>query len=291
MGTMAEGPSENPEPREQNPDFYARTTPVLPELYWVGSAIQDDRFDELAGRFPEADGREVERREHLYGAADPAELLAEIRERFGRLAELAEWPPEIFLHTVAGMPGSHEDGLPEPLAEPPKFEALDRGREYLELLEEMAAIPELRFDRRHVIQIAPELLHLADRYRFINVSTLRTALHTVEPSYEGDGLNAWDYLKLGEIGSARDVVKAVFQGISLDVSNPFFPGAMTHISTTRLEALHGGNIDVIGEETAGRMRVHIADCTGCGGSWKYLEEKAAREEAIRQGAVRLGQPD
>ncbi|HEY8108644.1 MAG TPA: hypothetical protein VIF43_01390 [Patescibacteria group bacterium] len=291
---MPEGPvGDTPTKDERAPDFFSRTTPVLPELHWVGAAIQEGRFDDLAGLFPEPDEREQKRREHLYDTADPAVPLAKVRERFTRLAELAKWPPELFLHTIAGLPGSPEDGLPEPPTEAPDFAALNRAAKYLELLEEMAAIPELRFDQRHVIQEGPELLYTVNTAgeRLLDVETLRVAMQTVEPSHEGDGLNAWDYLKLGEVDSATDAVKAVFEGIALDVRNPFFVGPMTHISTTRMGALHRGNIDVIGEETAARMRNHITGCKGCGESWRYLEDKAVEKEAIRRGAVRLGQPD
>lgn len=291
---MAEAPTETPGSSERNPDFLLRTETVLPELHWVGAAIREDRFEELADRIPEPERAKREHLEYFRGTADPAVPLAEIRERYDRLAELAEWDPDLFLRTIAGLPErSGKDGssetLPDPPTEPPDFEALERAREYLALVEEMMEPVELTFDRRQVIQMAPELLHLADVYRFINVETLRTAMHVVEPSYEGDGLNAWDYLRLGELGGARKAVKSVFQGISLEVTNPFFSGPMNHISQTRMESLYGERIDTIGKATAERMRAHIADCTGCGKSWQHLEDRAARAEAIRQGTLRRGQ--
>jgi hypothetical protein len=267
---MAEAPTESPDRLEKDPDFYLRSAPVLPELHWVGAAIQEGRFDELVAQIPESTYSE-ESLERIYGTADPAVPLEEIRERFERLAEIAEWDDETFLAVLVGFAGRTEN-LPEPPAEAPDIKALHRVNTYLELLEEMLEPIEPRFDRRHLIHSGAEMLDLTGGLS--NVDTLRTALHVTEPTYNNDGLNAWQYLEFGSIDNARDIIKDLFKGASIHIGNPFFTVPKKHLSENRLEAVHSGNIDIIGEQTAQRIRDHVADCAGCGDTWQHLEKRA-----------------
>ncbi len=155
------------------------------------------------------------------------------------------------------------------------MERLTISSQYLELLWKLTGLIETAFDVRTLV------LGYGHLYRRAENDITR-----VEESFTEDPGGAYESLELGEVQTALDIALRVIDPKGFrEPRNPFADQPRVHISTTRLDALIKGDLEVLGKAVvAPRMREHIyglpdhsEGCEACRDALEYRRARIAED--------------
>jgi hypothetical protein len=201
-------------------------------------------------------------------------VAAEILQSATQLEQTTGWDGETLVQCL-GCPATTVG----------EFRKLEEGRlkisrDYLGLLQTLAALVETEIDKRMLLLGYGTIYRRADR-----------DVERVERAFKDPAtFSAFDYLQLGEVQTALDTAMGRLDPeFGPKGRNPFDGLPTVHISTARLDVLIDGDqseLDTLGTSVLiGRMRSHIDGCEGCEAAYRYRQEQLAKGETFpSQGA-------
>jgi hypothetical protein len=188
------------------------------------------------------------------------DIAEEILQSATKLEQSTGWSGETLVRWL-GCPATTVGAFREL-----KSERLKISNEYLRYLEELSALVETEFDKRTLILGYGKVYLLVDG----DTGMVKKAFET-----KTDGISPYEYVELGEVQAALDLVLDSIDPDSFEqIRTPFDGRPPVHISTSRLDALirKDGEFDLPGP-LANRMREHIKECSGCKEAYAYRKER------------------
>jgi hypothetical protein len=156
------------------------------------------------------------------------------------------------------------DYLSAPAADPTSgvdAESTHDWKALLTAVAEAAAVVDTVWDKRHVVTEFSPLLRLVGEDERVREAAARLA-QTVHER-EDDDLSPFEYIELGEIDAASELVAARFGEGSLAPTSPYRSEPVVHLSEARILLYLDGERELLGRNVYPRIESHLATCDVC----------------------------